>query len=500
MKPRLVAAAAALSAACFVSVFLTPVAGAEDAALTVYGATGIGQGVITSFAIRPSIFDPLLQAGGLYGANTLTSAGGGGAYAMASQLFPGSFAVGAVGCGGLPGGQWVQAFYPAPRGCTERQDASLKESQHSTFGAEQGHPELDVLSNTVADHLAFKTGRVHAGTGLGAGEAEVLVNDYELRGDPLTASVLAAKQLRVHTKGERIEGHVSQTVEVHAHDVSLLGGALLIDSIISRAQATSDGTASTAATSFTIKGVVALVGDTYHRATIDATGVTIDDPALSHKANGRLDEAFDETMLKAGLRITVAKPTELTDGGHADAAVGGLILAVSGTIPSVAVPQQLAPVVGAVIKNIPTTCLYEVEPPQAPSLPLCFGAGVLPGGGSEIKLTLSVASAESIVDAATVPAFDGGVPSVGTGNGASDLGGTQVLGDQFTSGGDQGSFPDAGSQSTTTTFPGLPVAPAVLLGLVARMPSAALAIGGVGFLILAIGIALAPSLRHAGTR
>src|SRR5207249_1723721 len=126
MRKRVARAAAALGVACLLLAPAATSARAADTTLPIYQATGISQGIITTFALKPSIFDPLLEAGVEYTKTTIASEGGGLAHSLAAQVYPGSLILGFTGCGGSaippPFGStltsgWVQANFPAGGGC-----------------------------------------------------------------------------------------------------------------------------------------------------------------------------------------------------------------------------------------------------------------------------------------------------------------------------------------------------------------------------------------------
>jgi hypothetical protein len=194
--------------------------------------------------------------------------------------------------------------------------------------------------------------------------------------------------------------------------------------------------------------------------------------------------------------ITAGTPTEIVAGPSAEASVGGLVISLRVPVPAVRIPSQLAPVLSQVLRQIPTKCVYEVAPPQAPHVPLCFGPGVVPGGGNRVALTLAIARASAFATGATFEIPISGPGSVPQRNAIT----TGVLGEQF---GQQDIAADVGESVPAADRPtpavGAP-APVVPVGLVARLPSSLLAVLGALLLLLAVGLALGPSLRHAGPR
>lgn len=502
MKKRGIAVAALTGVACLLAVGLAPTAGAEIA-LDTYQAQGVGQGIVATFAARPSIFDPLLQGGLLHTESTLGAQGGGQAQAFSSLLFPGTFVVGAVGtktgCAGLPGGDYVYGTYPAVPTCPEEQQATLLDS-HGLLPSELG-PVTPALK-TIRDAGRGEVAHVRATAGHGHADSEALLTRYTLR-NAENQPIIAAKELRVSNVGGVAGARVAHDVVVTARDLSLLGGAVTIDTMTSRAHAATDGVTGDARASITFAGVKAFANDAMHEATISAGGIKITDGDLSRAQRLGFTDEINDSLLQAGLRITAATPTEITDDGQAEAISGGLLISVLGTVPTVAIPSELTKYLAPVIESIETRCIYELEPEPVraqASLPLCFGAGVVPGNGNQLVLSLALGQATAFTAAgAGYPPFSGG--DVDTGDP-----GTSVLGGGYTNT-TQGPFSDTAGDSGGTVAGGSSdhgyaggsiLGP--LLGLVARMPSAALMIPGVLLLVLAVGLSLTSSLRHARAR
>jgi len=503
-RRRLTAGAAATGALLLILAPFAGRAGAAEAPLAIYDSRGIGQGLVFTFAVKPSIFDPLLQFGSHYTQTTFSSQGGGLAQSLAAPAFPGTFAIGAVsgatGCGGLKG--WVEARYPPTASCKTEQRDGLFSVPRSSIGEGFNQPALDDAINMILDRVQAEGGTMHVTAGLGEGTARIVTTGIGLNTDA-NAPVIEVGQMLVEQGGALVGSTVGHTTRITAKDVSLLGGIIHIGAITSHASASSDGVAGVADASMTFTDVNVDVGGDRHRATIDNEGVHVDDPALDRDQRLGLEEELNDALLQAGITITASTPTELTEGPSAEASVGGLVLSFRATIPSVTVPSELAGVYGDLIAQIPTRCVREIthdEPPDQlapitdniPEVPLCFGAGVIPGGGSAPALSLTLASAQAIAV---------GLPQLpGAGNGGFDpptgtpppVGGIDIPpaplgpGDPLA----PGSTPPTDS----------PESPVQRFGLVAPMPAAALLWSGAVLLVLAVGNALGPSLRHAGQR
>jgi hypothetical protein len=508
MRLKRIAAAAAASAACFAMLATAPHASADS--LQVYDAGGSGDGVVATFAVKPSIFDPLLQAGALHTETSLNSAAGGSGHSLSAPVFPGSFAVGAIkgaiGCAGLPGG-WIFGTYPPYPTCPETQEFVVADSNTAT-NVTFGPSQTRAVFQAVRDHVKFKIVHAYAHADLGEASSYVKSADYAVVQDDATPPIVSAREVSVTNSGAHGDTQLTQTIQVEMKGVEILGGLIKIGSIVSNATVASDGIAGIANGTFTMSDVTVTMNNVAHRAHIDQDGVTIEDKNQKQKL--QLNEVFSETMIQAGITIRAASPLPIVDGAQAEESVAGLQLTFSATPPGVVVPSQLAPVFSQIVDNVPTKCVYELVPPQVDAVahvPLCFNAASLaPGSHNTPTLSISLASVNAFAVASTLASFGGGdFGSGGTGSLGSDLGsglggGTDadVLGEQFSKG--------SGSTGTGSGSYGLGAGPApqpraqVPLGLVARLPSTVPLVAGALFLVLAVALALGPSLRHARAR
>jgi hypothetical protein len=492
MRRRLATGFAALGAACFALVALAPLARADAPPLTIYQAGGVGQGVIVTFAVKPSLFDPLLQGGTMYTSTSMTSQGGGVGNSLASPVFPGTFLIGGaksqIGCGGLPGSPWVEGNYPAIGNCPNTQETRAYRSAATHFGADRGHPEADAVPNALLDRSSVEVGHSKATATSTLNRSLIQVTGYELRQDPAGAVLMHVDQMQIENAIDRTDRLVTHRARVSAQGISLLGSAITIDSLVSQARTSADGVTPDAKASLTFGDVrVAYDGKSY-RATIDNDGVRITDPALEPGQRASLSEEIRDSTARAGLTISAGTPTKIVEGQQAEASEDGLTIAIGGTIPSVPVPSQVAPAFAKVLQNIPTKCLYELGVNQ----PLCMGAGVLPGFGSQFPLRLQIGSTNSL----SIGGFySAGTPTLGcpTCPVANPTPGTDVLGEQIP-GGTGGT---GGPAPAPAPGGGVPQPAAALTGLVSILPSAALAVAGALLLLLAAALALGPSLRHA---
>lgn len=475
MRKRVAGAAAALGAVCLILAPMTS-ARAADAALPIYQTTGISQGVLTTLTLRPSIFDPLMEMGANYSKVQLTSEGGGLSHSLAAQTYPGSLIVGFLGCGGsaIPqiGGTvtsgWIQANYPAGGGC-----------------ATSAHHALVSLPDSPLSQIASITGgdmRVNAGETSAGGSIETM--RFNINAGP-TMPVLSVGSMTSDSKADVTGKLVKNVVTSTAKDISLLGGILKIGSLTSTSTATSDGTTGDAIGTLTFANATILANGVRHAISIDNKGIHASDPGLSRQQNLGLSEQINDLLAQAGIILTAATPTKIVDGASGESSVGGLTISLDATVPTVSVPQELAPVLAQIINAIPVHCLSDFGIPA----PICFGPGILPGPSSEARVTFTIGSTDAFAVAGlgfTAPPVSGCTTCITTP--------PPITG------------PNVGPIITPNQPPSI-TQPAVqgtqqlrLFGLVARLPAVALLWAGLVLLVLAMGFAYGPSLRHARAR
>ena len=476
MRKRVAGAAAALGAVCLI---LAPMTSARAAVepLPIYQATGIAQGVLTTMTLKPSIFNPLMEIGTAYTRTQLTSEGGGLAHSLAAQIYPGGLVVGFAGCGGsgIPqiGGTitkgWVQANYPAGNGCNE--------TAHTTLAALPSSPLTQIASITGGD--------IRANAGQTSGGASIETARFNVSGGS-AAQVLSIGSMTTSTNAFATDKIVQNVVTSTAKDINLLGGILKIGTLTSTSIAKSDGTTGVGQGTLTFAGATITANGQTHAISIDNTGIHSDDPRLSRAQNIALSEQINDLLTQAGITLTAASPTKIIDGANAESTVGGLIISLDGTVPSVQVPQELAPVLGKIVNAIPTQCLSDFGIPA----PLCFGPGILPNFGTEARITFTIGS----TDAFAV----GGLSLPGSiGNGCSTCNTTPppITGPSIAP------FPTGGGQPAATPPPAVQgTGQFRLFGRIARLPAVALLWAGLALLVLAFGSAYGPSLRHARAR
>lgn len=507
-KRRLAATAAALGVTCLALIAI-PSAGAQTTTLGIYDSTGLGSGIKFTAAIQPSLFDPLVEGGFALSRTSITSQGQGLADSLAAQVFPGQLATGALGCEfRASGGEseefdnissaaqrslWVGAKHPPGAGCKAEDEATLTPTSSTLLGG-FGFPNLEEAGlSQVTDHVSARQGDHRAEARLGQAKAMVRTSGLALRPDPAQPPVVSVGSVVSESQNVWDGAGVGHAARVTMNDVEIAGGMVRIGKLVALAATASDGAAGTPDATFTYADVTVNAGGTQRSATIDNEGVRVTDPALGHKQRLSLSEKINDTLLGAGLEISVGEPTEISEGPTAEAAISGLVLTIRGKIPELpplpsAGPVNPASVIGPILSQIPTRCLSEFDP----SLPgLCFGSGLIPSGGNVVTATIALGNASSLTGGSPTPVFEAGCPEC--------PGGTGVGGSQFIAGtpgtpGVPGTPPQTiGGNGGAGGAGG--AGPTNLVGLVARMPSALLAALGGVFLLLAVGMQMRPSLE-----
>jgi hypothetical protein len=479
-RVTLTRAAAALGAACLLLAPMSLSARADETPLPIYQASGLAQGIVTTFGLKPAIIDPLLQLGTNYTNSTISSGGGGQGHSLAAPIFPGTLIIGALGCpdpipSPFPDG-WVEASYPPTQTCPGEAHTTL-----TSFPLQTGNPDFDAAMNSFAQFTSLAVGDMRAKANLGTAESSAQTEKYVLQGDSNTP-VISIADLKTTNEASGVGKTVQNASTVTAKSISLLGGLIDIGSLRSSSVASSDGTTGTAKGSLTFGDVTVMVNGERHEASIDNEGIHVTDGDLSRQQNLGLTEEVKDLLANAGIELTAAKPANIIDGASGEASVGGLIINIDVTVPAVQIPDEIGGVIAQVINQIPTQCLGDF----IPQAPVCFGPGVLPGPGTEGHLSLNIGS----TDAFAVGGLGFTTPTIG---GCTTCGG----GTPPTS-----TLPNFQNQPPSSAPPAAPPAqqptgPLQLFGLVARLPAIVLLWLGVGLLLLAVASAFRPSLRHA---
>jgi hypothetical protein len=184
-----------------------------------------------------------------------------------------------------------------------------------------------------------------------------------------------------HSKAALGSASVSSSAQSSTKDVSLAGGVVTIKSVVSRAQALSDGTTASASGTTTVSDL-AVAGVP---VTVDADGVHV-------AGNGTpVDTAqVNSALANLGMTIVLSAPTQTKDGATISYDSGSLIVywnpspdesltyRIGGarvTAGAFLADPAGAPAGGSV-PPVTTPAGGSVQPPAVP------GGGVLPGGGS----------------------------------------------------------------------------------------------------------------------
>jgi len=457
--------AGAIALAGALCLLLVPQAGAAEPELVFdsYRAQGTSRGIEFSFTFTGSLFEPLLHIGIPYARTDIRSEAGATSDAVAGQVYPGDLIAsqagdrfpGVAAAGYPPGAENVKDLVPFPGAGPVQTGAGHVEAAAAAdraFG----------LANTASG--AFVNGEI-----------------------PL----VSARSVRVTSEGTRTGEGVVQTVRsvVNGLEVNLADGfAIRIESVISSAMASSDGTEGETEAHLTLGDVVVELGGETFPASIDDRGLHLPDP-LQDVAGVPLDleQTIRAGLRQAGISITTAGPVEIVEGSSADASVGGLVIGLTGEIPVVPVPQAFAQLVGQIQGQLPSEvndpiCFQEDLSPDFP-LPLCVSPQLLPGPGSGMTQTLSLGNVNAFAAAslAPPPVDDGTIggggpfenPPIGPGP---DLGPTTAPPGEGDGNGDGSSQPGR------------------LTGLLARMPPGVLLAAGI-VLLLAAGASTAFPFR-----
>jgi hypothetical protein len=490
MKNRVAFAAAAATlgaAALVVAPFATHSASPATASaprLPIYAVHGTAKGIDFEFALRPNLFDPIMQFAGAYASTKIDSSGDGSANALASEVYPGSLITGFRGCQGLPG--TVQAAYPTQRKCST--------ASPSQSGRIIPFPPIGPLS--------IQDGEMRADAVLAHSRGVVTMANLSFTPSETVAVTIASLSVVSDSLGT-VRG-LEQTTSVVVKGIKIAADQLSIDleSLVSRATSTSDGATGVAHATLTLGDVTVTIQGVKHRAVIDNTGIHLKDlhgpgtppqAPLPDEVRQPLSAELPSALGQAKIDLRLAMPVELESGARAESSIGGLVVSFeSGRPPYPRLPPPPTP-----LPQVPNICPTGGPPPVLPSpFPsdnpfegVCFGPGLLPIPPGNIATSISIGGADALALAAQGFTF-----RPPTGGGSFPTGGFGGFP------GTPGRFVGGGVGTAPTFAPAAPAAPVQppqqqLLGLAARLPSAALVGSGLFFLVLALGLAWAPSLR-----
>ncbi len=482
--------AAAAAAACLASLlmFASAVSTVAGTPIESYQATGEARGLDIAFTFQGSIFERLVDIGIPAAGSDLSSEAGAAARGVAAQLFPGDLIVGSAG-EQLP--FYRQAVYPPTDDDPEPVDEA-----HTT--------DVFQLPGVIAAGPLLAVENSYLKATASAGESSGLVTTNRV-----AVGFITIRHLETTSEGQKAVDRVTHVARSVARDIAIVVSpevTVKIGSVISEVATSSDGVTPTADSKLTVSNVVVEMSGQRYGATIDQSGITLD--GVSEPIPGvitqNLGQKLDLALTNAGIKIATAETETKVEDVSGDASLGGLLITITGTVPNVFTPQivndviyqQIVPQLPAAIRKYieESICLKDDVIPllpeqlasNLPDLPLCVSPNIVPGPGSGGVATFSIGSVRSLSAAVQAVPFIAPPPPGPPGPGGfipgPDLGGEQIPID-----------PGNVGQPVQPAKPGKPQ---IRYGLVARMPSEALLGSGIGFLVLAIGVAMGPSLRR----
>lgn len=481
--------ATAAVAACLASLlmFASAVSAPGGTPIESYRATGEARGLDIAFTFQGSIFERLVDLGIPAARSDLNSEAGGAARGVAAQLFPGDLIVGAAG-EQLP--FYRQAVYPATVA-----DPKPVDEAHTT--------DIFQLPGVIAAGPLLAVENSYLKATASADESSGLVTTNRV-----AVGFITIRHLETKSEGHRSVDRVTHVARSIARDIAIVVSpevTVKIGSVISEVATSSNGESPTATSKLTVSDVIVEMSGQRYGATIDQNGITLDGVSepIPGFINQNLSQKLDLVLTYAGIHIATAETDPSIEDVSGDASLGGLLVKVTGTVPNVFTPQIVNDVIyGQIVPMLPESIRYYIEhsvclkrdvypklpeelAANLPDLPLCFSPNVVPGPGSGGVATFAIGSVRSLSAAVQEVSF--GAPPLGGDDGGllpgPDLGGiTPPI--------DGGIVPPVAGPPVT------PNVPQQRYGLVAKMPSEALLGSGLGFLVLALGIAIGPSLRR----
>jgi hypothetical protein len=199
------------------------------------------------------------------------------------------------------------------------------------------------------------------------------------------------------------DGAVAMT-EAAANDISLLGGAIKIDSVVTRATARSDGVKGTVAGTTTVAG--AEIAGTAVR--IDSNGVHVADQSSSVAP---AQQAVNQVLNQLGVTIELAKPVDSHAGPQASRALNGLIIRIKS--------ETLNPIIDALPQELQTEIRGQITFDQTIAVQIA-PAAVTAGAARTIDVTVPPVEAPTgsepdVSGADEVPVGDAGGADTGSG-------------------------------------------------------------------------------------
>lgn len=481
MRKRVAIVTSLLGATLLVAPLFAPGAGAAEDLVGGYTAESIARGIEVRGGIRNIVTDPLIYLGAPFTRTSMNSIPQ--SAAIASFAFPGDLAYSVTKEDGVAPSQGLPASWPAA-------DARYPKKAEQTFTV---HPSTD------AQGISLDVARMTAHAKEGANDA--LVNGQGLLFRPAGgAPIVSIRTVDTFSETLKTPTGVEQLAEVRASGISILDGAITIESILTRTRSVSDvkrGSVTEADIRFVDVRVGNSAGGSY-RAVIDQNGIRIDDPALSPEIEQSLNQTLGTSLGRLGVAISGIERSRIVDGEIADSAATALIINLNavcescGILPPIPVdprdhvPEQLSDPYKQV------TCGAQAVNPALP----CLTVQLIPGPTSVFRGTVTIAGARAVAAATPIISFDVDQPDQG------GFGGFQPP--SFQSGGPAGGFappgpyvPPAGSQQQPGG--GQQVVNGRAVALRAEMPDWGLTAAGAALLAFALLMVLGPSLRRGTT-
>jgi hypothetical protein len=483
-KRTLAAGAAAVGVALIVGALLAPSAGAQQEALTIFGANAVARGIEVTGTPKPFIIDPIASVATPFARTVMNSLPE--SHSLASALFPGDLASSVINEGGtIYNESQGQLFYPL------------------ALEADSSAPNTQDRTRTIAGLPTAEGGLTADGIYLRAvakpeqNDSTATMHRVVLQPQGQANPVVEIDAITVATRADKASDRVGQVSTARAQGLELLGGMIKIGSIVSTARVVSNGTEVTEKSgTVQISGVELIDSEGKpHRARIDNEGIHLEDPSLPPGANKDLSNVVKYLLGRAGITISLLQNTTVVEGAAGDAFAGGLLIDLDsgpceiclGTILG-QLPPEVAQALSQISDPISSQkiCPSDINPGLS-AVPICVTTGLIPTS-PQLVGTITIASAGANVSGAleNVPSVGGGVES---GGGGEVSGGAEIPGSSFVPGTEGGEVSTGGGTST-----GGPAG--ALTGLASEMPDPLLAALGVIFLLIAMGLLVGPSFRR----
>lgn len=512
---RIATAVAALGAMCL---FLIPLANGAQAAAKFddYQMVGFARGLTFTFSFKDFVLEKVLDIGIPHAATELGTSAGGAARAEAAQVFPGDVIAGAAP-GALAGVADGLAGAPppfstiggmAPRGLPGYSVSYYPPGQVKSSDTVSGALQRPLPSS--AGPISIQNSQIETAAHLKDATAKATSNRVLIANG--ATPVLEAASISTSSAAKANGSQVSHVARTAIHNLTLtLSPDLIIKigGVVTEATTSSNGETGDGDASITVSDVRVISGGDTYAATIDGKGIHLTGPVPTEVPSsldqdlGQQIDAVAKGISDTGVTIKTGSVFKEIEEATAETSVSGLIIGFTGRVPRLPSATSVAlQVVNPIVDMaFPTYCPAKGKLPQPlqdrdipppfdqifKQLPVCVTPNVVPGPGTGSVASLSLGSVASISAASPAFVFEpGGNPPAGP---PLDIPGGEL---GPIPGGDFG-IPGGGNGGSP---PGVQQPQAALTGLVARMPPGALLGAGVVFLVVAVAVAMGPSLRR----